>query len=1166
MANEHGNGDENSDKKKKTKCNAATVILFWQSSVRKIFRIYGNFMGRFPYIPLLFGLGLGFGCASGIVRIELKEVQHTDFQAPNSKIVDSFSKFNWYNNGRCNKDCGNQITTTTTTTAVPQVSDNDSTLQSIRSKRSIEDPNNIYHCRPRRGCSCSGLSIIYQYIGSDPEGFVNIRNFDKLLEAEQALMKQGPRPGVDLNHLCERIHKDQPSSGCKFFYLEQVNTTQLRQIIRLTKQMPFPWMDDGKLATNILGDVKIETYEGGDSWATSVQTVRNDYKFCMDSAHKSLIDDWVDSVYELTSPGMTQELMEEFDIRIYCNQDKKTVDRTLAILIALIPKFGATLIAVTIWASVAMVGSDAVTSKIWAGFFGIFSTLLSVVGGIGLLTYLGNPFPYTCAAVPFLILAIGLDDMFVLLTAQRHTSVEQARHKRMAYTMYESGTAIFITAITNVVAESVGSRTPFEVISSFTIYTLTLMSFDFILQITIYASSLALLTMAEPKGRHSCCCCFRMKIINQKMLLERSVCYIVCCAANAKSMRKRYWQENSDGALMENQFDDVPNDDGDSDVEKEEKARRKEEKKKAMASADTDDSALKKLANRYANFLIKSNAKYAAIVLYIGYAAFSIYGITKLHFGLRSENLSPYGSPEYEFYKIASLSFYDFHGVAITFDKHIDYFDPDVRTELDEMFGKLHDSGYFKPGMTRYWLYDYMKYLDDKPELHNLAMQSKENFYDILYSNFTNDESKQWLIDDGIKFCPQDKTFICLSRANIVAFDMRTTKRQVAQYNFVNGLVEKYPQLGISFYDYTYFMYEAQTQVLYVCVYYIVITIGIAIVIACFMVPHLVLIFYITVMLLSQVMGLLGTLPYFGLDMDYIVLTMMIVNIGYVVDFVMHMSYDYMVAPAVSRQDKTIHALADVAHAMLPAGIGTIMSVAAMATTNTYIYFVIFMAISQAVVISAIHSCFFLPVFLAFFGPIDGEAMILLLEEKQRAKEEMQRLEQERKIKEKKETAAKFRALREQFKGVAGGTDIERAFNNGVCKRPNNGLNLASNSISNQEFVETAEKTRKVLFPVQQSVARSNIQSELPSNDEVFQQSVNSNRSRNQRNLPSQDTEQTASNSTSTAPVEMNFEEEMARIQAEASELSRIFQEPDSRQAGRRKKHKNKQRKPNKNR
>ena len=156
--------------------------------------------------------------------------------------------------------------------------------------------------------------------------------------------------------------------------------------------------------------------------------------------------------------------------------------------------------------------------------------------------------------------------------------------------------------------------------------------------------------------------------------------------------------------------------------------------------------------------------------------------------------------------------------------------------------------------------------------------------------------------------------------------------------------------------------------------------------------------------------------------------------------------------------------------------------------------------------------------------------------------------------------------MREQFKGVAGGTDIERAFNNGVCKRPNNGLNLASNSISNQEFVETAEMTRKVLFPVQQSVARSNIQSELPSNDEVFQQSVNSNRSRNQRNLPSQDTEQTASNSTSTAPVEMNFEEEMARIQAEASELSRIFQEPDSRQAGRRKKHKNKQRKPNKNR
>jgi len=93
--------------------------------------------------------------------------------------------------------------------------------------------------------------------------------------------------------------------------------------------------------------------------------------------------------------------------------------------------------------------------------------LCSIVSAIGLSAYLGNSLSLISAeVVPFLILAIGVDNMFIISNAFRRTKEEKIEDK-ISMALFEVGPSITTAAICEFVAFMVGTFTHVPALSTF---------------------------------------------------------------------------------------------------------------------------------------------------------------------------------------------------------------------------------------------------------------------------------------------------------------------------------------------------------------------------------------------------------------------------------------------------------------------------------------------------------------------------------------------------------------------------------------------------------------------------------------------------------------------------------------------------------------------------
>ncbi len=78
----------------------------------------------------------------------------------------------------------------------------------------------------------------------------------------------------------------------------------------------------------------------------------------------------------------------------------------------------------------------------------------------GLLAYCGNSWQAINLASVFLLLGVGLDDTFVVLSAWRHTDSNLSVEDRMKECYKEAAVSITITSITNIFSFLVGVGFP----------------------------------------------------------------------------------------------------------------------------------------------------------------------------------------------------------------------------------------------------------------------------------------------------------------------------------------------------------------------------------------------------------------------------------------------------------------------------------------------------------------------------------------------------------------------------------------------------------------------------------------------------------------------------------------------------------------------------------
>lgn len=99
---------------------------------------------------------------------------------------------------------------------------------------------------------------------------------------------------------------------------------------------------------------------------------------------------------------------------------------------------------------------DPVGSKPWEAVCGVLCPIISLGAAFGLLFYCGVHLLPIVTVVPFLVLAIGVDDVYIALHAWANTDKSLSVERRMAETLAEAGPSITITSLTNAVSFAIG--------------------------------------------------------------------------------------------------------------------------------------------------------------------------------------------------------------------------------------------------------------------------------------------------------------------------------------------------------------------------------------------------------------------------------------------------------------------------------------------------------------------------------------------------------------------------------------------------------------------------------------------------------------------------------------------------------------------------------------
>ncbi|KAK6051461.1 hypothetical protein COOONC_11036 [Cooperia oncophora] len=87
--------------------------------------------------------------------------------------------------------------------------------------------------------------------------------------------------------------------------------------------------------------------------------------------------------------------------------------------------------------------------------------------------------------MPFIALAIGVDDVYVMLGAWQDTRRTLAPEKRMALALEEAGSAISVTSITSILSFGIGSFSSTPAISIFCKFIMVAVAFDWFYQVLL---------------------------------------------------------------------------------------------------------------------------------------------------------------------------------------------------------------------------------------------------------------------------------------------------------------------------------------------------------------------------------------------------------------------------------------------------------------------------------------------------------------------------------------------------------------------------------------------------------------------------------------------------------------------------------------------------------
>uniref|UniRef100_H0X7L7 Patched domain containing 3/pseudo n=1 Tax=Otolemur garnettii TaxID=30611 RepID=H0X7L7_OTOGA len=325
-----------------------------------------------------------------------------------------------------------------------------------------------------------------------------------------------------------------------------------------------------------------------------------------------------------------------------------------------IPLFHLAYVLIILFAVISCFRFNCAQNKMWTAIFGVVSAFLAVVSGFGLLLHMGVPFVIIVANSPFLILGVGVDDMFIMISAWQKTNLTENIRERMSNVFSRVAVSITITTLTNVLAFYTGIMSSFRSVQYFCIYTGTTLLFCYFYNITCFGAFMALDGIREEV-------CLRWlkksETLDQKYSLFKKFCF---------------------------PFGSFVDEDG------------------------TEIHPMNLFFRDYFGpFLTTTESKFFVVLIYILYISSSIYGCFQVQEGLDLRNLASDDSYITPYFNVEEQYFSEYGPrVMVVVTKSINYWDKHVRQKLETCMTDFESNDYVDRDLTEFWLNAYVPYLE----------------------------------------------------------------------------------------------------------------------------------------------------------------------------------------------------------------------------------------------------------------------------------------------------------------------------------------------------------------------------------------------------------------------------------------------------------------------
>lgn len=565
---------------------------------------------------------------------------------------------------------------------------------------------------------------------------------------------------------------------------------------------------------------------------------------------------------------------------------------------------------------------DFLRSKPWLGIVSATATGMSLGSGFGLLSYFGVIMTSSATIVPFLVLGIGMDDSFIMLSAWMKTDPKKSLEDRISETYKECGVSISITSFTNIgsfVAGYFFSTLP--TLKTFCVFMAICLIFDYIYQITFIGAVLLIFGRAEERRLHSIVFLpiKDKSSVGREQLFRKIFCYVQPDSSNETDKKPSF--------------------------------------------------SVLAFWMKFSKWMTKKSIKILIIIIYFTYLSITIWGLTKYFLDATLNTGFIEGTYRDSYYKLQEKYYHQYqYRLQLFIDEELDYADPQVQENLEEMIEHLESDpliGHSK--LTEWWLRGYLKFLSNVRFIFVLSGFNLTDTSDFIY-----------ILRNYFLEIPFAKQF----RHDIV-FDTNYTSivssRFFLQTNITLDGNHFYSQLTsfreklattpypIILYHPLFYYFDIIDLIPSICKQTFSIVIVTVFVICAILLPSVLTIVCVLINIFSVSGGIMSFMFFWGIGLNGYSVTVFIMVIGFCVDYAAHVSYAYDSEKGIDPNKRLISAVTLTAMPILQGASTTILAIIVCVLVPSEDVIKSIKIIYLSCVISAIHGILFLPVILSLF-------------------------------------------------------------------------------------------------------------------------------------------------------------------------------------------------------